>query len=270
MQPFDADTAHPAGGPRLLARQKVDGRADAKGHRRQNLIAMSMHPQFLFGSAQADDQHVGPRGGNHLHKDLILPRILFKSQRRAIGPDHVHGRPALFDILRGTIGHAGSRSQQKHAQPFRRGGIHGGEQGRHQIAPRHALWKLAAQHPRRHEYRKTVGQYQRGIGVGLPQRCLLLEHHRMIDIGRHHVVAVAVAFAHPGKQSLDGLRHPHGVDCHAEQLNGRHRVGTKRGHKPPSPFDKCRQYHRPCHNRKTARRDWKLRFAAIGANRAGR
>ena len=54
-----------------------------------------------------------------------------------------------------------------------------------------------------------------------PQGLVVLEHHRVVDVGRHDVAArIAARRLAPGEHSVDAFRHRQRIDAHAEQRNG--------------------------------------------------
>src|SRR4051794_9358876 len=96
--------------------------------------------------------------------------------------------------------------------------LNGLKQRRHQITAGYAFRNSTAEKFRRHQNRKTIGKHKPRIGIRRAQAGVLLIHHRMIDVRRHHKSTTPIALRGPIEQLSDSLRHAQGVDGHSEEL----------------------------------------------------
>jgi hypothetical protein len=86
MNPLQTTLLHPSWGSVNGPGEEIDGRADAEHHRSTEAVLVSVGPEFLFGSTQANDDQLCP-GVSDFRDDAFGPGgVAFESARRTQPP----------------------------------------------------------------------------------------------------------------------------------------------------------------------------------------
>src|SRR4029078_6156649 len=92
---------------RLLAREKIDRRADAERRVRRDAVAVTVDPRLLLRRAETYQEQLGVRSLDAREDGFVFRVVLLEAEGRTIGSDGTNAWEPFFGAPRRSFRHAG-------------------------------------------------------------------------------------------------------------------------------------------------------------------